>query len=45
MGEYADGEKEQLTRMNNFYCGLHFLVALADTAEATVKIWESCQSH
>ena len=34
-------EKEQLTRMNNFFCGLHFLVGLADTAEETVKLWEA----
>ena len=25
--------------MNNF-CGLHFLVALADAAEATLAVWE-----
>ena len=31
-------EKEQLTRMNLFFCGLHFLVGLADTAEETVKL-------
>ena len=30
-----------MTRMNNFFCGLHFLVALADTAEAILKLWES----
>ena len=30
-----------MTRMNNFFCGLHFLVALADAAEATLKLWES----
>ena len=34
-------EREQLTRMNNFFCGLHFLVGLADAAEATLNIWES----
>ena len=27
--------------MNNFFCGLHFLVGLADAAEATVKLWEA----
>ena len=39
--ELGDKEKEQMTRMNNFFCGLHFLVALADAAEATLKLWES----
>lgn len=34
-------EQEQMTRMNNFYCGLHYLVGLADAAEATIKIWKS----
>ena len=27
--------------MNDFYCGLHFLVALGDQAKASLKIWES----
>ena len=27
--------------MNNFFCGLHFLVGLADAAEATLKAWEA----
>ena len=35
------GEHEQFMRMNNFFCGLHFLVGLADTAEETLKTWES----
>ena len=39
--ELSDKEKEQVTRMNNFFCGLHFLVALADAAEATLAMWES----
>ena len=34
-------EREQLTRMNNFFCGLHFLVGLADAAEETLKLWEA----
>ena len=27
--------------MNDFYCSLHFLVALGDQAEASWKVWES----
>ena len=34
-------ERDQLTRMNNFFCGLHFLVGLADAADETLKVWES----
>lgn len=34
-------EREQFTRMNNFFCGLHFLVGLADAAEETLKLWEA----
>ena len=37
----SDEEHDQITRMNNFFCGLHFLVGLADSAEATLKLWES----
>ena len=39
--EFSKEEKDQFTQMNNFYCGLHFLVALADSAEATLVMWES----
>ena len=34
-------EKSQLTRINNFYCGLHLLVGLANAAEAVLKEWET----
>ena len=39
--EATETEREQLTRMNNFFCGLHFLVGLVDCAEATLKLWEA----
>lgn len=39
--QMTEAEKEQLLRMNNFFCGLYFLIALADTAEETLKLWES----
>jgi len=39
--QMTEMEKEQLTHMNNFFCGLHFLVGLADTAEEVVKLWEA----
>ena len=34
-----------LSKMNNFFCGLHFLVALADTASATLQQWQSLHSN
>ena len=37
----SQDEKHVLTRMNNFYCGLHFIVGLADAAESVLKAWES----
>ena len=39
--QMTDEEHEQITRTNNFFCGLHFLVGLADAAEETLKLWES----
>ena len=36
-----ESEQQQFNRMNNFFCGLHFVVGLADAAEETVKLWES----
>lgn len=39
--QMCEAEQEQMTRMNNFFCGLHFLVGLADAAEATLKAWEA----
>ncbi len=34
-------EKEQITHMNNFFCGLHYLVGLADCTDETIKLWET----
>ena len=44
-GEMTNGEREQVTRMNNFFCGLHFLVGLADSAEETLKVWEATHTE
>jgi len=38
--QITEVEQEQLTHVNNFFCGLHFLVDLADCAEETLKLWE-----
>lgn len=37
-------QQASLSKMNNFFCGLHFLVALADAAAATLQNWESLHS-
>ena len=34
-------EQEKMVEVNQFFCGLHYLVGLADQAEACLKIWES----
>ena len=39
--EMNEIEKDQLTSMNNFFCGLHFIVGLADATEAVLKQWEN----
>ena len=33
-------EQKDLAKVNQFFCGLHFIVALADQAEASLKVWE-----
>ncbi|XP_066914210.1 uncharacterized protein [Clytia hemisphaerica] len=37
----SEKERQSLSKVNEFFCGLHFLVALADQAEASLKIWEN----
>ena len=34
-------ERNSLSKINQFFCGLHFLVALADQADTSLKIWEN----
>ena len=34
-------EQESFGKVNEFFCGLHFLVGLADQAEACLKVWEN----
>ena len=36
----SENEREHLTRVNNFFCGLHYIVGLADCAEEALKAWE-----
>ena len=34
-------EQKKMVEINQFFCGLHYLVGLADQAETCLKIWES----
>ena len=34
-------ERTNLASLNSFFCGMHLVVGMADTAAATVKEWES----
>ena len=43
--QMSEMKQEQLTRVNNFFCGLNFLVGLADCAEETLKLWEADNSQ
>ena len=36
----SDDERNGLCGINNFYCGLHFVVGLAEQAQETLKRWE-----
>ena len=35
-----DVEQKNFNSLNDFFCGLHCLVGLADQAEASIKLWE-----
>ena len=34
--ELSDDEQQSISQMNNFFCGLHYLVGLAEQAEASL---------
>ena len=34
-------EQKKLQNVHKYFCGLHYLVALADTSEVSLKLWES----
>lgn len=33
----------EVSKTNNFFCGMHFMVAMADQANKTLKEWEKLQ--
>ena len=39
--DLSQTEQEKVVEVNQFFCGLHYLVGLANQAEACLKIWES----
>ena len=36
----SDNDKENVTDVNEFFCGLHYLVGLADVCEHSLKAWD-----
>eukprot|EP00117_Sycon_ciliatum_P022674 scpid18081/ scgid19491/ len=41
--ELPDDAKARLGVVNNFYCGLHFIVGLAEQAQETMRAWEKAE--
>ena len=39
--EMSEDEQEKCGRMNNFFCGMHLLVSLAEQSDAIMKVWEN----
>ena len=39
----SEEEKESLSTLNNFFCGMHLVVGLVDTAASTLMEWEDLQ--
>ena len=35
-----DDERSKVTKMNDLFCGLHYIVGLADQAEEALKVWD-----
>lgn len=40
-GNLSDAEQETLSRLNNFYCGLHILVNFAEVSDGIIKRFEA----
>ena len=38
--ELTTQEQTQISHLNNFFCGLHLIVGMADTAATTLMEWE-----
>ena len=44
-GESDEDQKKLMSRMNNFYCGLHLLVWMADSCGESLKKFEKAYLH
>ncbi|XP_065187394.1 uncharacterized protein LOC135818005 [Sycon ciliatum] len=38
--ELSEDEQATMGRVNNIYCGMHYIVGLADSCTAALKLWE-----
>ena len=39
----SEDQQQQMSKLNNYFCGLHLLVNLADHSGAVIKEWENSQ--
>lgn len=39
--DFTIEQQYSMSQMNNFFCGLHFLVALANSSAEVLKEWEA----
>ena len=39
--QLSTAEQDQLSHLNNFFCGMHVLVGMADTTSSTLLQWEN----
>ena len=39
--QLSTAEQDQLSHLNNFFCGMHLLVGMADTTSSTLLQWEN----
>ncbi|XP_065191546.1 uncharacterized protein LOC135822664 [Sycon ciliatum] len=37
---FSEEERTSMSRINCFYCGMHYIVGLADSCTAALKVWE-----
>ena len=41
LDEMNESERESMVRMNNFFCGMHYMVGLSEQADKCLKVWEN----
>ncbi|KAJ8048656.1 hypothetical protein HOLleu_01057 [Holothuria leucospilota] len=40
-GKFGETQRSKVAELNEFFCGLHFIVGLAEQASSTLKAWET----